>query len=273
MRRGWLTIALVAVVLASAMPVSAAEPVVSVWYRGTPAGVPRLDDLTAIRAAGFSGVTWPSATERVNEVSELAAKAGLILVLQPDTPALELAGRLRIDVTKTPTDQIPAIGWRAIARGIRTVSFDARQASGTGLNDADGRVPDWVPLAGAFSRQLSANAALFDVLQPAPVPKVSGPPAVEVTLAQSPRAWVVFATNAGDTPARAEVQLPARVPYAVWVSLIDGSSIGMIDRPDGARWLVTLEPGAAAVYVIDKAPAGFSAAMERPTSRSAARAI
>ena len=41
------------------LPVSAAEPVVAVWYRGAPAGTPRQDDLAVIRALGFNGVVWP----------------------------------------------------------------------------------------------------------------------------------------------------------------------------------------------------------------------
>ena len=36
-----------------------AEPVVSIWYRGT-GGVPKPDDLAVIRAHGFTAITWPA---------------------------------------------------------------------------------------------------------------------------------------------------------------------------------------------------------------------
>jgi hypothetical protein len=63
---------------------------------------------------------------------------------------------------------------------------------------------------------------------------------------------VVIATNDGDTRGRAEVELPRGVPYAIWASLVDDSTLGMVDRPAGARWMLELDPGQARVYVIDK---------------------
>ena len=41
--------------VALATPAFADTPIVSVWYRGLPAGQPRLDDLAAIKALGFHG--------------------------------------------------------------------------------------------------------------------------------------------------------------------------------------------------------------------------
>ena len=54
-----LAIAVASAFFLGATPVFAAEPVVAVWYRGTPAGTPRLDDLAAIKVAGFNAIAWP----------------------------------------------------------------------------------------------------------------------------------------------------------------------------------------------------------------------
>ena len=63
---------------------------------------------------------------------------------------------------------------------------------------------------------------------------------------------MLIATNTGQSRAEAEVALPPGVPYAIWVSLVDASTIAMRDRPAGARWRFEIDAGAAAVYVIDK---------------------
>jgi hypothetical protein len=235
-----------------------AQPVVSLWYRGTPAGTPRLDDLVAIGAAGFSTVTWPaSATDRFAELSRLADQAGLSVVLQPDVPSLELVGRTTVNVGERGVEEkLPAIVWRAVAQGQRTISLDSRRTSGTGLRTDSGDVPGWVAVASGIARQLSANATLFEAMKPAARPRVLSArlPGFDAALFQTERAWVLIATNTDRTTARATVQMPPGVPYAIWVSLIDGSTVGMADRPDGARWTSRLEPGQAAVYVIDKTP-------------------
>jgi hypothetical protein len=257
MRPGFAAAAVVLAVACAAAP-AFAQPVVSVWYRGTPAGTPRLDDLGAISAAGFSTVTWPaSATDQVGELSRLAEQAGIAVVLQPDVPSLELAARTTVNVSAPAVeDRLPAIVWHAVALGRRIISLDPRQTSGTGLRTDRGEVPAWVAVAARINRQLSANATLFEVMKPAARPRVlSGRwPGFDAALFQTERAWVLIATNTGRTTARATVQMPAAVPYAIWVSLIDGSTVGMVDRPDGARWTSRLEPGEAAVYVIDKTP-------------------
>jgi hypothetical protein len=232
-----------------------AEPVVSLWYRGTPAGTARLDDLVAVRTAGFSAITWPSADRAgIATLGSLAARAGVAVVLQPDVPALELPGRMTLDVSELAAEQLPAILWRAVARGVRTISLDPRQTSGTGLHTARGVLHEWVAVAATAGRQLSANASLFDDMRPAAAPRIlsGGSPAFEASLFQTARAWVLIATNTGRETARVTMQLPAGVPYAIWVSLIDPSTVGMVDRPDGPRWAASLAAGHAAVYVIDK---------------------
>jgi hypothetical protein len=243
-----------AVILAgAALPARAAEPIVSLWYRGSVAGMPRLEDLEAIRAAGFHAVTWPAGrADRLQELGLLARRAGLAVVLEPDIPPFDIANRLTVQVSRTDVRQIPAIVWRAVGRGARVISFDPGRASVTAL--LSGAPPGWVETARRLARQLSANAVLFDALAPADRPSLLPPhdPGLDVGLAASPRAWVVIATNTGSTSARAEVRLPSGVPYAIWVSLIDGTSVAMSDRPDGARWTVMLAPGEAKVYVIDK---------------------
>ena len=71
-------------VAAAASPVAPPEPVVSARYRGSPAGQPRLDDLAAIRAIGFTGVTWPLAQpDRLTELRGMAATVGLAVIVRP----------------------------------------------------------------------------------------------------------------------------------------------------------------------------------------------
>lgn len=240
----------------AATPGFAAEPVVAVWYRGTPAGAPRLDDLAAIKAAGFGAITWPSGDARaIADASRLAETVGLAVVIQPGGRAVPpLAGRVNIDVTRTRATDIPAIVWRAIAHGVRTVSFDPGPVEGTGLDQPDGRRHDWVAPAVAIARQLSANAELIGELRHAASPAFlsSRPLSLDVELFEGSPAWVIIAANTGRTRVRAEVALPRGVPYAIWVSLVDASTIAMLDRPGGAQWRFDLDAGAAAVYVIDK---------------------
>ena len=67
---------------------SASLPVASLWYRGTPPGTPRADDLAAIRAIGFTSVTWPQAyTEGAAELRRLTEIVGLAVVIRIE-PAL-----------------------------------------------------------------------------------------------------------------------------------------------------------------------------------------
>jgi hypothetical protein len=248
-----------AVVLALAVvavaPARQVEPVVSVWYRGTPAGTPRLDDLAAIRAVGFTGVTWPSKNPAgLPELSRLARLAGLTVVAQPEGSAVEVDGRLNVPVQTVGARGVTAHVWRAVARGVRVISFDPGQSEGTGLGAPGRALPAWVAPAVALSRQLSANAPLFGELRLGPSPAFLGdrPPMLEVVLLEGARCWVVVATNAGRARTRGVVELPRGIPYAIWVSLIDGSTIAMRDRPTGAQWTLDLEPGDAGVYVIDK---------------------
>jgi hypothetical protein len=243
--------ALIPMMLA-ATPVSAAAPVVSLWYRGTPAGAPRLDDLAAIRAVGFTGVTWPAGhVAGVAEVTRLAAVVGLTVVVQAEGVAID--GRLDVLTARVGAEEMPAFVWRAVAGDARIVSFDPGQREGTGLGDAD-RPPPWLGPAVALARQLSGNANLIADLEPGPALTFLSlrPVSLAVTLLEGPRAWVVVATNTGHAPAHALVRLPRGVPYAIWVSLIDGSTIAMPDRATGAEWTVDLEAGGAAAYVIDK---------------------
>jgi hypothetical protein len=242
--------------LLAAAPVWAAEPVVTLWYRGTPAGTPRLDDLAAIKAAGFHAVTWPFGDPTaVAAVSKFAEAVGLAVVIEPEGASVSrLDGRITIDVAHTEAREIPALAWRAIAAGTRTISFDPGSRQGAGLDRPDGRRHDWVPPALAVARQLSANAALIDELRRAspPVFLSARPLALDVQLLEGARAWVIIATNTGRTRVDADMALPKGVPYAIWVSLIDATTLAMVDRPDGARWRIRLDAGNAAVYLIDK---------------------
>jgi hypothetical protein len=160
-----LIAALVAAQVAESSP---AEPVVAVWYRGTPAGTPRQDDLAAIRAQGFTGVTWPAGqTSRLDELRRIAGSLGLAVTVQAAPVPLTAASALRptdrvdVDVTRLAADEIPALVWRAVGHGARTIAFDSGAQAGAPLTDAGGRPLPWVGPASAIARQLTFNARLF----------------------------------------------------------------------------------------------------------------
>jgi hypothetical protein len=246
-------------VVAAVPAVLSAEPVISVWYRGTPAGVPREDDLALIRAHGFTGVTWPSSqVTGLPELSRIADVHGLMVVLQPTASAAPLGGRVDVPVSRRRPSDLAAVVWRAIAQGAHIISFDPGQASGTGLGQPGRPAADWVAPAVALARQVTSNGVLFEQLRPGAAPRFlsSKPSGLEVALLEGPRCWVVIATNTGGGRARAVVQLQRAVPYAVWVSLIDGSTLGMLSEPSGPRWTIQLERGEAKAYVIDKTETG-----------------
>ena len=153
--------------LATGPQAAAAEPVVSVWYRGTPTGVPREDDLAAIRAQGFTGVIWPADhSAGLAQVQRLASAVGLTVSVRaaPVHLTRELAGnppeRVDIVTSRVAAAEIPALVWRAVGRGARGIAFDPGPVSGSGLTDRNGRRLAWV---GAGSR----TGATADVQRPA----------------------------------------------------------------------------------------------------------
>ena len=236
------------------------KPIVSIWYRGTPPGTPKFDDLVAIAAAGFTSVTWPALhIGAVPELQKLARNAGLDLDVVATPRPLTLASAApaqRADILTTRLDAtvLPALAWRAVAHGARFVAFDGGTATGPGLTDAKGGTPAWVWPALSLSRVFKGSAELISQLRPAVTPArvISGATrSLHVALLDTPRAWVTIATNVGAEPVRAMVRLPKGVPYATWVNLVDGDDVAMFDEPAGPRWDLRLKPGEARVIVID----------------------
>jgi hypothetical protein len=251
-----LSIAAVWAFLLAPLPLLAAEPVVALWYRGTPAGMPRLDDLATIKAAGFNAIVWPRAdSSSASAVRRLSETVGLSVLSRQDVDGIAPFGqRLAVDVARVRASAIPALVWRAVARGVRTISFDPGTVEGAGLDGPGGTRHEWAGPALAIARQLSANARLIAELRAGPsLQFVSLRPApLDVQLLEGSRAWVLIATNTGESRVEAEVALPPGIPYAIWVSLVDTSTIAMLARPTGARWRFAIDGGAASVYVIDK---------------------
>ena len=240
---------------------SADAPAVTVWYRGTPAGVPRQDDLALIRSLGFTAVSWPTAnTAALPALRQFARTVGLQIVTEPDGPAVtsaavvRLADRVRIRVERARPVDVPALAWHAVAAGSRLISFDAGQTEGHGLADATGQERPWVRPAIEFARQVSVNAPIFEAMTPGPAVTVAkgGSPDTTVALFAATRIWVLIATNTGRDARELEVRVPAEVPYALWTSLLDGDTMSMLADSGGPRWTVQLAGGAAAVYFADR---------------------
>jgi len=241
---------------------ASAQVLASVWYRGLPSGVPRYADLEAIRDNGFNAVTWPlQHVSGAMELQRMAARVGLTVVVRaesvPLTLPLSVTGESKVDllVTRTPRSEWTALIWRAVAHGARVVSFDAGLAEGTGLWNESG-IPDWVPVASSLGRQLTANGTLVGSLRRGPPVTVEMPDeALDLSLLENARAWVIVATNASTEAGRSvdtSATFPADVPNAEWLNLFDGSMMSMLYRSTGSRWRVRLGPGEAKVFVIDK---------------------
>jgi hypothetical protein len=252
-------LALMAAMAVPALP--PAEPIVSIWYRGSPAGQPRLDDLAAIRAVGFTGVTWPLAqADRVTALREMAATVGLAVVVRPaprvvsgDRRSAAPDAYVDVPVSGDAVALIPARAWRAVAAGARTFSFDPEQQEGTGLTTPGGQTPAWVAPAVALARQLSANAALVERLKPGPPVTIDPPaPGVEVVMLDGDSSWIIVATSIGAARHKIVASLMSGVPYGLWVSWLDGTDLSMLSTPNGPRWTFEIAPGQALVYIIGK---------------------
>jgi hypothetical protein len=259
--RGACACASIAALLIDALLAQTTQPEVSVWYRGEPAGVPRQDDLAVIRAHGFGGVIWPEryASARA-DVARMAAVVDLT-VRERGEPnavtaesALEPGAMADVSVAPGAAAIAPALAWRAIAHGARQIAFDAGAPTGSGLVNPDGTPQRWVADAASLARQFTFNRRLIESLRAGLAVTYEGtkPSGLDVALLDGGRSWVLVATNAALEPAPAVVHLPAGVPPALWLELLDGTHISMLARPQGARWTVTIAPGAARVYVIDK---------------------
>jgi hypothetical protein len=237
------------------------ERLASLWYRGRPAGVPRAEDLGDIRAAGFTAVTWPAATAGVDELQKLAKAAGLDVVLRPSNAPATFASALTphefvdVRVGQDPGGTIAPLAWRAIAHGARVISFDPGRREGTGLSDERHHHPPWVSAAGEVARQLRANGALFAQCRRGPAVVVDRPAPVglDVTLLEARKSWVLVATNGSGDRVRATAHLPVGIPYALWLNLLDASTMAMLEQPRGPQWTANLEPHGVRIYVIDKA--------------------
>jgi hypothetical protein len=248
-------------VLVFAAPALAAEPVVGVWYRGTPVGTPKQEELAVIRALGFGAVTWPASQKAGLEAFKaMAAAAGLQATVaaqpKPVTPASLLKPSERLDLIVTPqnADALTALTWRAIARGARTIMFDSGAPQGAGLENPDRSLKPWVRKAIDVARQFSANSRLIQSLKPGPgvivTPDLT--PALDVVMIDAGRGWVLIATNTSPDPVTASVRLPVGTAYAIWVDLLDATTLAMNGEAVGPRWSLKMAPQTARVYVIDK---------------------
>lgn len=243
-------------------PEGPAEPYASVWYRGGEDGTPRQNDLAAIKAYGFAAVTWPrEAIEHLAEVRRLAAIVGLHVIQGDAGPGLTPFTALRPSHAVTvPAGAEPpraaALAWRAVIHGARVVSFDAGEPNGAGLADDTGAPRPWVRPAADVARQLAFNGRLFDTLAPGPDVTVVPPrPAgLDIVLLRSGRLWVLAATNTSAERAHAVAQLPQGVPAALWVDLLDGTEMSMLNRANGPQWTFDLDAGASRLYAIDRSP-------------------
>ncbi|HEX5069296.1 MAG TPA: hypothetical protein VFV78_03700 [Vicinamibacterales bacterium] len=255
MTRATLGVALWIVAQAGAAP-PPVQPLVSVWYRGTPAGTPVAGELAVIRALGFGGIVWPGPGTFVDT---LAGAAGLKVTRaaapQPATPQSALRPPARVDlvVDANPTI-LTALAWRAVAHGARLLAFDGHVDRGSGLENPDRSLTPWAHVAIDVARQFSINERFIVALAPGPgvitTPDLS--PALDVSMLDTGRSWVVIATNTSGDPVTATVRLPDGTPYAIWLNLLDGSTLAMNGAAAGPRWDLKLDARSARVYMIEK---------------------
>jgi hypothetical protein len=235
-------------------------PRLSLWYRGQPAGVARAADLIAIRALGFTAITWPaSQSAGAAEAARLASDAGLEFILRTPPVALTAAAARHpgssVDLVTSamaPASITPVV-WRAIAHGARDVSFDPG-ADLERVLAARGTEPLWLPAIAEISRHLRINGRLLADAAPAveqPTIDTPVPAAVDVVLLSAGRTWVLVATNTGGR-VRVTAHLPAEVPYAIWLNLLNGDTLAMLSEPRGPRWSFDVEASGTRIYIIDK---------------------
>ena len=122
----WFAGVIAVLAACSVLSEARSETVVSVWYRGTPAGTPNQDDLAMLRAMGFRAVTWPaSQAAGVAELRRQAAIVSLGVEVRAPLPSVTAASALvpgpQIDVRipSLPLALMPATVWRAVAHGAR----------------------------------------------------------------------------------------------------------------------------------------------------------
>jgi hypothetical protein len=61
-----------------------------------------------------------------------------------------------------------------------------------------------------------------------------------------------MATNASGKRTRVVAHAPPPVPYAMWVNLLDGSTMAMLDEARGPMWAFDIDAFGVKIYVIDK---------------------
>jgi len=230
-------------------------PLALVTYRG----VSSLDDLAAIRAYDFSAMSWSGPAEAAAGVREDAGRIGLTVMVSDEQPALtpETAldpGRTVTIAVDSPEAGIVALTWRAIAHGARQVIFDAGRSQGAGFTDEEGRPRPWVDNARSIAHQLRFNGDLIRSSRPGPAVSFEGdrPSGLDVVLLQTDQVWILVATNTAAVTRRGVVRLPVSIPPALWVDVLDGTEMSMLNQPDGPRWTFELPPDGARFYAIDK---------------------
>jgi hypothetical protein len=252
---------------AAAPPSPSVQPIVSVWYRGTPAGTPVAGELAVIRALGFGGIVWPgpdsgraAGSYPEQSIEALTEAVGLKLIRattpQAATPQSVLAPGARVDLMATDPNpaMLTALAWRAVAHGARVLAFDGQTPHGAGLENPDRSLTPWARAAMDVARQFSANDKFIAALAPGPgliiTPDLA--PALDVAMLDTGRSWVLIATNTSGAPVSATVRLPDGTPYAIWLDLLDGSTLAMNGAAAGPRWDLKLAPRSARVYMIEK---------------------
>ena len=238
-------------------------PAVTIWYRGTPAGTPRQDELAIIRAVGFDSITWPaSQSSGVEALKTMAASVGLQAIVsddrRPATAESVLKGADRVDfvVTSENAATLTPMAWRAVAHGTRVIAFDAGAPTGAGLENPDRTLKPWVAAALSVARQFNVNGRLIEALRPGPalIMTPASVPGLDVVMLDADRSWVLIATNTANAPVAATVRLPAGSPYAIWADLLENVSLAMAGEIAGPRWNLKIEPHVARVYIVDKKP-------------------
>ena len=247
----------------SPSPVATSEPIVTVWYRGTPAGTPRQDELAIIRAIGFSSITWPvSQSSALATLKTMAESVGLKVIVAdaPKSATAESVGTAseRVDFVVTPQNAtvLTPMAWRAVAHGARVIAFDSGSSTGAGLENPDRSLKSWVTAAQGVARQFDVNGRLIQALRPGPFLMMTPDtvPGLDVVMLDADRSWVLIATNTSNVAVSATVRLPAGAPYAIWADLLDNASLAMAGEAAGPRWNLKMDPYLARVYVIDKQP-------------------
>jgi hypothetical protein len=234
---------------AAATPQGLADFVpVGVRYRPAEDARARLQDLQEMRRLHFNVVSMPGSGEDgggLSFIDRLLAKAPYARVpaFEGDAPAFIASSRDAADMTLN--------AWAAVAGGARVIVFD----DWAELQ----RSADVLAAASAFAEAVTRNAPLYASLRPRTpqagtrdVRVTGGGNDVDLTILESPVAFLVIGLNKGRVAHTATMTFSSEIPEAIWQNMMTGNTLSFVTRKDGPTYTYKFAPKEVLVLMINR---------------------